>query len=188
MLEIDTDDNVYPPSDDSLLLVKAADKARGEVLDLCAGTGIIGINAAKYAQKVTFAEINPMALKLIEHNARINNLSNIEIVRSDLFSELGERKFDVIFVNPPYLPGTMNSTDFLDLATIGGEKGNETTIKIIKDLSKHLKEGGEAFIVVSTASDLDEVFNTIESLNMKYEIVDSKSYFFEELKLIRIYR
>jgi len=188
MIQIDTDENVYPPSDDSILLLKAIDKSRGEVLDMCAGTGIIGLNAALSANKVTLVDIDDNAIELIKHNSEINRISNVEIIKSNLFENLGDRKFDVIFVNPPYLPGKVNNSDFMDLATIGGESGEEMTIKLIEGIKEHMKESGEAFIVVSTSSNIDKVFEKIKQENLKYEVINSKSFFFEELKLIRVYR
>lgn len=188
MIEIDTDENVYPPSDDSLLLLKAVDRSHGDVLDMCAGTGIIGLNAALSANKVTLVDINENALKLIEHNSKMNNVKNIEIIKSNLFEGLNDKKFDVIYVNPPYLPGHVNNSDFMDIATIGGEKGNEIIIKLIEQIKDHMKENGEAFMVISSASNTDEIFEKIRQENLNYEIVMTKQFFFEELELIRIYR
>ena len=51
--------DVYPPAEDSFLLLNAVKYAHGEVLDMFAGSGIIGLNATNKAKKVTFADINP---------------------------------------------------------------------------------------------------------------------------------
>ncbi len=187
MIRILVDDKVYRPSDDSSLLLEATKYAGGDVLDLCAGSGIIGLNAAAKSRKVTLVDINKNALELIKENAEINNIKTYEVVRSDLFSNLGGRKFDVIYMNPPYLPGKVKKADYLDMATIGGKRGYELTVRAIKKIPAHLKKNGFAFIILSTAYDTNKVYKLLESINFKFSVIDTKKFFFEELILIKIY-
>lgn len=76
-------------------------------LDLCAGTGAIGIEAlSRGAQHVTFVDISRKACALIEEN--LDNLEvpeeKTEVVceKADKFLTKNEQPFDIIYFDPPY--------------------------------------------------------------------------------------
>lgn len=74
------------------------------VIDLCAGSGCIGIALAKLADaEVTFVEKSPDALKYIKNNIQLNGVS-AEVLQSDvLLSPNDSLKADMIVCNPPYI-------------------------------------------------------------------------------------
>ncbi len=186
-LKLKVPNGVYPPSEDSLLTLGALQYAYGDVLDLCAGSGIIGLNAAVHADTVTLVDISEDAVRTIKSNAKANLIKNVKVVRSNLFSGLEGKRFDIIYCNPPYLPGKIDKKDWLDVATLGGKAGYELTIRIVKELPKHLKKNGKAFLVLSTAYDVDKVYKLIDSLKLRFKKIKSVKFFFEELILIEIY-
>jgi len=81
---------------------------RPKFLDLCAGSGAIGCAAlAKLPDAhVYFGEIDPAHEATILKNIRENHLdeTRTDIRIGDLFEPFGDMKFDVIAVNPPYIP------------------------------------------------------------------------------------
>ncbi len=186
MVKIKEFKNVYPPKEDSFLILKAVKYARGRVLDLCTGSGIIAINAALKADEVIAVDINPYAVKAAKRNASLNKVKNIKFIVSDLFSKLKREKFDVIYANPPYLPGE-SKKDWVDYALNGGKEGSEITIKIIDGLKNHLKKDGMAFIILSSAYDVHKVYKEIKRLKFSFEELDSINFFFERLFLIKIF-
>jgi HemK-related putative methylase len=186
MMDIKEFKDVYPPAEDSFLLLKAVKHAHGDVLDMCAGSGIIGLNAAPLADKVTFIDINPKAINAITYNAKINGIKNFECVISDLFSNIENRKFDVIYANPPYLPRS-NGKKWEEYALSGGEDGGELTIRIIRGIKKHLAKNGKAFLIISSVYDTDKVYKEIKHLRLSFKKLSSINFFFEELILIKIY-
>ena len=75
------------------------------ILDLCTGSGCIGISLAEYLKdvQVTLSDISGDALAVAEENIRrLGKEAVCRIVRSDLFESL-EGGFDVIVSNPPYI-------------------------------------------------------------------------------------
>ncbi len=79
-------------------------RARGyrSCLDLCSGSGCIGIALAKMADiSVVFADCDAGALALCAENAALNGI-NAAFVQSDLFASVAG-SFDLIVCNPPYL-------------------------------------------------------------------------------------
>ncbi len=76
------------------------------VLDLCCGSGCIGLAIAKWLPQtqVDLADIDEPALALARENARLLGLdSQVDILRSDLFEGLRGRQYDLIVTNPPYV-------------------------------------------------------------------------------------
>ena len=187
MIRIENATGVYPPSEDSDLLLEAVKYARGEVLDMFAGSGIVGLSAAPLARKVTFVDVSTAALASVRLNAKLNGIKNYEIVKSNLFTKLNGRSFDTIYMNPPYLSGVRKKSDSLDTAIIGGHKGYETTLRAVDGLRAHLKPGGEAFLILSTVYDINKVYKHLMSFSLEFKVLDIRRFFFEELVLLRIY-
>ena len=78
------------------------------VLDLCAGTGCLGLGVKRFcpAAQVTSLEKSPAAYRYLEQNAHLSPVLTITPVRGDLFTywqTLPEGQLDLIVSNPPYL-------------------------------------------------------------------------------------
>ena len=101
-IKIKVNCGVYPPSEDSYLLIECIDVGKEKVLEIGTGTGIIALHAAKNGAVVTTVDKNQKAVKNARGNAEKNGI-NIDIKQSDLFSSV-DGMFDVIIFNPPYLP------------------------------------------------------------------------------------
>ncbi len=87
--------------------VKDMEKCR--VLDLCTGSGCIGIAVAKNVEnaRVTLADISTAALKIARQNTLINKVSSRAVcIEADALAEPGPMLsgFDLIVSNPPYIP------------------------------------------------------------------------------------
>ena len=145
------DENVLIPRPDTECLVEAALKEltpqRNNVLDLCCGSGCIGIALAVHGgAKVTAADISADALDFTERNARRNGVS-VELIRSDFLDEI-EGPFDMIVCNPPYLSiEDMKNRDATlrcepELALYGGFDGLAFYHRLAKEYKRVLKPGG----------------------------------------------
>lgn len=76
------------------------------ILDLCTGSGCIGLSLAQAFSHATVyaSDINPQALHLAQANAVKNKIHNITFIESDLYNNLPKHiKFDLIIANPPYI-------------------------------------------------------------------------------------
>jgi putative methylase len=72
-----------------------------QVLDACAGTGILGLGAALLGAEVVLIDIDPSATAQITENAQRMDL-DVEIITADLFSYDFHDRFDTILINPPF--------------------------------------------------------------------------------------
>jgi SAM-dependent methyltransferase len=113
----------------------------GEVLDLCAGTGIGALLAAPQAQRVLAADLTPRCDLFMQFNARLNGFSNIETATGDLYAAAGGRKFDRIIVHPPYQP----VLEHIAVFNSGGFDGEQITRRIIEGAPAHLNPGGQLY-------------------------------------------
>lgn len=125
------------------------------LLDLCAGSGAIGLSIAKHLPNahVTLAEIDERHAALIKENAAINDISaeRIEVVTGDLFAPLTARRFDIIATNPPYIPsGRALPHSVAEFepheALFAGTDGLAIIRKIISGAREHLTEGGRLWL------------------------------------------
>lgn len=107
-------ENVLIPRNDTEPITELAIKHIGNknmrVLDLCCGSGCIGLSIKYYCPNshITLADISDYALELAQENADRLNL-NADIVKTDMFSNT-DGKFDVIVSNPPYIPSRVIPT------------------------------------------------------------------------------
>ncbi|MBX2866970.1 peptide chain release factor N(5)-glutamine methyltransferase [Candidatus Kaiserbacteria bacterium] len=117
------------------------------VLDLCAGSGCIGIavQSARPNAQVDFAEIDE------RHHETIRKNGGEQIYGGDLFENL-TRKYDYILTNPPYIDPEIDRAEESvkayepHNALYGGEDGMELITRIIEEAPHYLKEGGTLVI------------------------------------------
>jgi SAM-dependent methyltransferase len=97
---------VYAPQADSSLLAEALRRggicAGMDVLDVCTGSGVLGVYAARLA-RVTAVDVARRAVLTARLNALLAR-QRLTVRRGDLFASLPVRSFDVIVSNPPYVP------------------------------------------------------------------------------------
>ena len=194
------DENVLIPRQDTEILVEEvieiAKKCQAKrILDLCTGSGAIGISLAKYIEniKVDAVDISPKALEVAKKNAKQNNVEEkITFIKSDLFENIKKEKYDIIVSNPPYIKKEIIKT--LDkevqkepvLALDGGEDGLQFYKLIIQQGYEYLKNGG--YIVLEIGYDQkEEIFNLIEQENKicnNYNQTYSKKDLYEKDRIV----
>jgi len=147
---------VYPPREDTFLLLPFARVAPGtRFLEVGAGSGLAALAAARAGARVVATDLNPFALRRLQHRAAAEGLS-VDPVRTDLARGLG--RFDRIVANPPYLPtrpGERDPDRWQNLALDGGPDGCRVFARLADELGEHLGPGGSAFVVVSSLQQAD---------------------------------
>lgn len=127
--------------------------ATGDVLDLCAGSGIGALLLARTAQKVVAADLTERCRYFIHFNARVNGFDNIEPAIGDLYAPVAGQQFDRIVVHPPYQP----VLDHIATFNSGGADGEQITRRIITEAPGYLKPGGQLFCLCQLTDREDPV-------------------------------
>jgi len=172
---------IYEPREDSFLLLKhIKDYAKGLVLDMGTGTGILVEEASKHADKAIGVDVNKEAIEFCKN--KFNNIKNIKFKNSDLFSSLKE-KFNLIIFNPPYLPSEPKASD---IALDGGKQGYEMIEQFLKKAKKHLKKDGKILLLFSSLSKKEKINNILISEGYSYKEIDKQHIHFEDLYVYEI--
>ena len=180
-IDIKERDDVYPPSDDSILLIESLEVKSGErILEIGCGSGVVSIHCAKNGCSVTAVDINPSAVECTKENAQLNGV-DIDVRLSDLFENISER-FDTIVFNLPYLP--VIDEGELAKAWSGGEDGMGPLPRLIAEANDHLLENGRVVVVVSSLMDQ----NKLNALLSKHKVkkLGEVPLFFERLEVLEI--
>lgn len=158
-LDLTVSRDVLIPRDDTEAVTELAiSKARvlpqnPRVLDLCAGSGCIGLAIAAKVKdaRVTLGEKSPEAIRVAKKNIQDNHLSGrVSCVQLDVMEEAPKflGKYDLIVSNPPYI--TAEQMEELDpsvkeyepqMALYGGRDGLDFYRAIVKNYGPLLKPG-----------------------------------------------
>ena len=171
---------LIPRQDTEPLVENAVIALRGarapQVLDLCCGSGAIGISIKTLVPntEVTLADVSADALDVARHNARALN-AEVTLRHGDLFRAVGREKFDLIACNPPYIRTSEMDTLQKEvrfepaLALDGGQDGLELYRRIAQDASAHMKPNGRIYLEVGDG----EARDVLEMLKAKLQPSES---------------
>ena len=135
----------------------AAPRRLRRILDLGTGSGCIAIACARFLPKtrVDAADISAAALEVARSNVRRHRLARrVRLLKSDHFSALKGRTYDIIVANPPYvgerelrgLPPEYRHEPRVALAA--GARGLDSVAVILREAHRHLRPGGLLIVEV----------------------------------------
>jgi len=167
---------VFRPPSDTWMLAESLRTAtlppRASVLDLCTGSGVLAIAAARRgAREVTAVDISRRAVFAARLNARLNG-AHVRVLRGDLYAPVRRSRFDLIVSNPPYVPADTNGLPRSgpDRHWAGGLDGRALLDRIIGDAPEHLRRGGTLFVVQSSIIDIDRTLELMRSVGLESDV------------------
>ena len=177
--------NVLIPRNDTEILVDTALEFLNDgdtLLDLCTGTGCVGISIAKTKKiKAVLADISKDAIACAKENAeRLLTHGSAEVICHDVFCDIPEGLFNAVTANPPYITAEEMKTLPADvknepsLALFGGEDGLDFYRVIAKRYRQFIKSGGRIFFEVG-AKQSESVSEILEK-NGYLDIETRKDY------------
>ncbi|MBQ4564515.1 MAG: peptide chain release factor N(5)-glutamine methyltransferase [Lachnospiraceae bacterium] len=165
-LEFLVNEHVLIPRQDTEVLVETVldDLKKGvlrterlRILDMCAGSGCIGISLERLAPvsvSVLGVDVSDEALKVAKENGRRLGCEHYDAVKSDLFERI-EGKFDVIVSNPPYIATAVIETleaevkDHEPRLALDGEADGLTFYRrLTADAPNYLTENGRIYFEI----------------------------------------
>lgn len=132
-----------------LLIDNLEVKDNTQIADLGSGTGVLGFVCAKLNPNghIHLLDDHLRSVELAKRNIELNDLRNVEVYLSDLFSAVDNRTYHQIISNPPQ------------------SMGNEFLKEIISESVKHLKQDGELWLVIK-----NNIKNIMEKLLAEYTV------------------
>ena len=173
--------SVYPPSDDTYLIIDYLKKkvnekffdglpinTIGKILDMGTGTGIIALFLqeikkyfSEFTSKIYASDISDAAIRCATLNESTNDYKDsIAFIKSDLFRKFPsslQYSFDIIFFNPPYLPSiNQKENDIIrrrsDSNWDGGKRGFEVFLEFIRQVKDFLNLEQKYYIYYISSS------------------------------------
>ncbi|MGW8246592.1 MAG: peptide chain release factor N(5)-glutamine methyltransferase [Acidiferrobacterales bacterium] len=149
-----TPDTLIPRPETELLVELALDKIPQEkefqVADIGTGSGAIALAIAgeRKRSRVVASDSSTNAIRVARENAKQLGIPNIEFTIGSLFDAFGDKKFNLIVSNPPYIPE--NDPHLLQgdvrfeprNALAAGPDGLDVIRRIVEDAERHLLPGG----------------------------------------------
>ena len=157
--------------------IKKMNLADPKILDLCTGSGAIGLTLKSLlpSSEVTLSDISKDALIVANKNKNELNL-DVNIIESDLFKNI-PGKFDVIISNPPYvMTNEILPKDVLyepHLALYSGPKGIDHIEEIFKNIKSHLNNKYLIALEINEKSepDITNLIKTYFEKNINYKFM-----------------
>ena len=157
--------------------IKKMNLANPKILDLCTGSGAIGLTLKSLlpSSEVTLSDISKDALMVANKNKNELNL-DVNIIESDLFKNI-PGKFDVIISNPPYvMTNEILPKDVLyepHLALYSGPKGIDHIEEIFKNIKSHLNNKYLIALEINEKSepDITNLIKTHLEKNINYKFM-----------------
>ena len=165
------------------------------ILDLCTGSGCIGIACALAFPdaQVDLADLSADALEVARRNIRRHGLdSRVRAIDSNLFDGLGDIRYDLVVSNPPYvseeevrqLPEEYRHEPSLGLAA--GDDGLEIVVRLLADAPAHLSTGGVLVVEVGYSQPvLEAAFPDIPFLWLEFAYGGEGVFLLEREQLVQ---
>lgn len=171
-LRLFTPPGVFAPRPDAGVLLDATtERLRGEVLDLCTGSGVLAISAARAGRPVTAVDLSRRAVFAARLNARLNGVE-MTVLRGDLYAPVAGRRFDVILSNPPYIPVPPGKRRQMGShAWDAGADGRLVLDPLCRGAAHHLKPGGEALVVHSSLAWVERTLELMSDSGLEAGVI-----------------
>jgi release factor glutamine methyltransferase len=176
---------VYPPQDDSRLLVEAMHLSglipRRRVLDLCTGSGFVAIAAAEMGcASVTAFDICPNAVRCSKGNAAVAGVE-VDVREGSWIGALGCTPFEVVVSNPPYVPTPPDGdTEVISSGTgrswawNAGPDGRLVLDPLCETVSKLLCDGGSLLLVQSAFAGVQLSLDLLRATDLDADVIASQ--------------
>uniref|UniRef100_A0A1I8AXW7 Methyltransferase HEMK2 n=1 Tax=Meloidogyne hapla TaxID=6305 RepID=A0A1I8AXW7_MELHA len=177
--------NVYPPSEDTFLLIDALAKEKDTIislnplisLEIGCGSGVVTCFLQKLLKTKNLlssicTDLNLCALNCTKETAKLNSigLEFLEFIHCDAFGPLFPRlnnSLDLLLLNPPYVLTKENPKNEKDICFAGGPEGRNLLNKLLPFISKLLSPNGIFYLV---AIKENNIFDLISIKNSQLKL------------------
>ena len=149
------------------------------ILDMCTGSGCIGIATALYLPgvQVDLSDISKEALEVARDNVQRHNVAErVVIQQSDVFDQITPQRYDLIVTNPPYvdkadidsMPAEYLAEPAIALAS--GADGLDITRRLLRDAANFLSDDGVMIVEVGNSyENVEAAFPNVPFMWLTFE-------------------
>ncbi len=164
---------VFRPISDSLMLADAArawSRPGTRALDLFTGSGVVAVAAAQGGAESWAVDLSRRAVACAAANGLLNGV-RVRARRGDMLEPLGERRFDLITANPPYVPGIEpHRARGGARAWEAGPDGRRLLDRFLVEAPPRLAPGGRVAVVHSSIIGLDETLARLREAGLEARV------------------
>mmetsp|Transcript_95484 Transcript_95484/g.273883 ORF Transcript_95484/g.273883 Transcript_95484/m.273883 type:complete len:259 (-) Transcript_95484:8-784(-) len=205
---------VYPPSDDTFLLLEAlaADAVHLRALrpSLCieigCGSGAVSAGLLEVLQGRASSELpagelfvplilaidkNPSAVASAAGLLRAREANRADCIRASLTGALRVRgTAEVVVCNPPYVPGEKEEMDGcgISVSWAGGDRGREVIDVLLPKAAELLAPGGLFYLVCLAENEPEEIIEVMRGLGLRASVAKRETRGMEDLLILRFQR
>jgi len=117
----------------------------GTLLDVGTGCGVQALHASTHARAITATDLSPRALALARGTFLLNEV-DVELAQGEWFAPVGERRFDQVVCNPPFVVGPPR-VDYVYRDS--GLAGDDASALVVGRMPACLTEGGVGQLLAS---------------------------------------
>jgi release factor glutamine methyltransferase len=146
------------------------------VLDVCTGSGLLAVTAARHgAGSVAAIDVSRRAVLTARINARLNGV-RVRALRGDLFAPVAGERFDVIVSNPPYVPAQDDELPARgpQRAWDAGTDGRALLDRICAAAPAHLRPGGFLLLVHSSICGIEPTVERLERAGLSVDVLEKR--------------
>jgi release factor glutamine methyltransferase len=142
------------------------------VLDLCTGSGAVGVAAALRGADVTSVDVSRRALLSAHVNALVNGV-RVRTRHGSLFEAVPGERFDLIVANPPYLPAPDDELPASGptRAWDAGRDGRALLDPLCTAARAHLRPGGSLLVLHSSVCDIRRTVAALTAQGLEAAVV-----------------
>jgi cyclopropane fatty-acyl-phospholipid synthase-like methyltransferase len=146
--------------------------------DMGCGNGIIGISLFKNLKNIKsihFSDISKEAILICKKNVKANkiNVSKVDFLKSNVFSNFDEKKFDIIINDISGISEKVAKISpwFKNVPCSSGVDGTDLTLQFLKNYRKFLNKKGMVFFPIISLCNEKKIFNFLKKKKIKYKII-----------------
>jgi release factor glutamine methyltransferase len=162
---------VFTPISDSWLLAEALRREAitpgTAVLDVCTGSGVLALTAAREGADATAVDVSRRAVLTVRLNAWRNGV-RVRALRGRSFEPVGDERFDIVVSNPPYVPSPREDVPprGASRAWEAGPDGRIVLDALCDEAPRHLRPGGVFLVVHSSLIDEDATIGRLRAAGL----------------------
>ncbi|CAJ1346288.1 unnamed protein product [Effrenium voratum] len=196
---------VYPPSDDTFLLLEALAsdvaliRARQPLtcLEIGSGSGVVSAALRKIFDGAAYGgspmplmwavDKNPAAIRCTAGLLREQQVPRADVLRGSLTGFLRPNVLDMIICNPPYVPTDEEEMQGcgISVAWAGGRRGREVIDVLLPEVARVLAPGGLFYLVCIAENEPEEIIALGGALGLRGEKAKQEQRGMEELFILR---